>query len=65
MNKDQVKGSVKNVVGKVQAETGKLVGNRELQAEGVKNQVLGKSQSNLGDAKETVKDLKKAVKSHV
>lgn len=63
MNKDQAKGGVKSVVGKVQAEAGKLVGNRELQAEGLKNQLLGKAQTHLGDAKEAVQDIKKAVKS--
>ncbi|MDP1716726.1 MAG: CsbD family protein, partial [Burkholderiales bacterium] len=31
MNKDQVKGAAKDIVGKVQKEAGKLVGNKEQQ----------------------------------
>ncbi len=31
MNKDQVKGAAKDVVGKVQEEAGKLVGSKEQQ----------------------------------
>jgi uncharacterized protein YjbJ (UPF0337 family) len=52
MNKDQAKGAIKDVADKVQAEAGKLVGNKELEAKGLKNQVFGKAQKGLGDAKE-------------
>jgi len=65
MNKDQAKGTLKNVVGKVQAEAGKIVGNTELQAKGLKKQVAGLAQKNLGNAKEVVKDIKEAVKATV
>ena len=62
MNKDQVKGQVKSVAGHVQAEAGKLVGNREQQNKGIKLQVEGKAQKNLGNVKEIVKDTRHAVK---
>jgi uncharacterized protein YjbJ (UPF0337 family) len=62
MNKDQVKGQIKDVAGKVQAEAGKLVGNTEQQAKGIKLQVEGKAQKGLGNAKELVKDTRQAAK---
>ena len=59
MNKDQVKGTAKDVAGKVQKETGKLVGSKEQEAKGLSKQVAGKTQKNVGDAKETIKDSTK------
>ena len=35
MNKDQVKGAAKDVVGKVQEQTGKLVGSKKQQIKGL------------------------------
>jgi uncharacterized protein YjbJ (UPF0337 family) len=60
MNKDQVKGAAKNVVGKVQEEAGKLVGNKEQQVKGLSKQITGKAQKGLGDAKQAVEDYKKS-----
>ena len=56
MNKDQVKGTAKDIAGKVQEEAGKLTGDKEQQAKGLGKQVEGKTQKKVGDAKETVKD---------
>jgi len=56
MNKNQVKGTVKDIAGKVQEESGKLVGNKEQQAKGLLKQVEGKAEKKLGDVKEIVKD---------
>ena len=56
MNKDQTHGVVKDIAGKVQAETGKLMGNKEQQAKGLQKQVAGKAEKKLGDAREVVKD---------
>lgn len=55
MNKDQVKGRVEDVKGKIKEATGKAVGNDRLTTEGKIDQVAGKTQANVGDAKETVK----------
>ena len=63
MNKDQAKGTLKNVTCKLQTEAGKLVGNTDMQTKGLKKQVAGLAQKGLGDAKEIVKDAKEAVKS--
>jgi uncharacterized protein YjbJ (UPF0337 family) len=59
MNQDQVKGAVKNVVGKVQEKAGKLVGSNDQQVKGISKQISGKSQENVGDAKQAVKNLEK------
>lgn len=56
MNKDQVKGTAKDIAGKVQEEAGNLTGNKEQEAKGLAKQVEGKMQKKVGDAKETVKD---------
>ena len=56
MNKDQVKGKLKDIGGKVQKEVGDITGNSEQQAKGLAKQVEGKTQGKLGDAKEIVKD---------
>jgi len=56
MNKDQVKGTAKDVAGKVQEKTGKAIDSTEQRAKGLAKQVEGKTQKNLGDAKEIVKD---------
>ena len=59
MNKDQVKGAVKDIAGKVQEEAGKLAGSKEQQVKGLNNQIAGKAEKAFGDAKEV---LKSAVK---
>lgn len=59
MNKDQVKGRVEEAKGSVKQTTGKVVGNRELEAEGKVDKAVGKTQANYGDAKEKVKDAVK------
>ena len=56
MNKNQVKGAVKDIAGKAQEQAGKLVGNKEQQAKGLLKQAEGKSEKKFGDAKEVVKD---------
>lgn len=55
MNKDQVKGRVEDVKGKIKETAGKAVGNDRLAAEGQVDQVAGKTQAKVGDAKESVK----------
>ena len=57
MNKDQVKGAIKDAAGKVQEEAGKLIGSEDQQIKGINKQVSGKIQKTFGDAKEVVKDV--------
>ena len=56
MNKDQVKGTAKDIAGKVQEEAGNLTGSKEQEAKGLAKQVEGKTQKKVGDAKEAVMD---------
>lgn len=55
MNKDQVKGSVKEAAGKVQQKTGEIVGSEKHQAKGAAKQVEGKVQKEIGNLKESHK----------
>lgn len=64
MNKNQVKGVAKSIAGKVQEETGKLVGSKEQQIKGLDKQISGKAEKNYGDAKEVVKDVIEDSKKH-
>jgi uncharacterized protein YjbJ (UPF0337 family) len=60
MNKDQVKGTAKDVAGKVQEEAGKLIGSKKQQIKGLSKQIAGKLQKGVGDVKQAVEDLKKS-----
>jgi len=59
MNKDQMKGGIKNVEGKIQEQVGKLAGSPEQQIKGLSKQVAGKAQESVGDVKEFVKNSSK------
>jgi uncharacterized protein YjbJ (UPF0337 family) len=69
MNKDQIKGTVKDVAGKVQQEAGSLVGSTKQQVKGAVLQAEGKAQKHLGDAEQASKDvrhsLNEATKRHI
>jgi uncharacterized protein YjbJ (UPF0337 family) len=60
MNKDQVKGVVKDIAGKVQEEAGRLVGSKEQQVKGLEKQISGKVQKGVGDAKQTIEDFNRS-----
>jgi len=55
MDKDRVKGSAKNVGGKVKEGIGKAVGDRKTEAEGKADQVKGKAQNTAGCIKDTLR----------
>ena len=59
MNKDQVKGAVKDAAGKVQEKAGEAIGSNEQRAKGLAKQVEGKTEKKVGDAKEVLKDAVK------
>jgi uncharacterized protein YjbJ (UPF0337 family) len=52
MNKDQVKGSIKQATGKVQQKVGEAVGSEKQQAKGAAKRVEGAVQKGIGNAKE-------------
>lgn len=56
MNSDQVKGTAKEVAGKVQKKTGEITGNESQQVKGAVKEAEGNVQKNVGNAKESVKD---------
>lgn len=58
MNKDQVRGRIKEAKGKIKEVAGKLVGNETLEAKGKVQKVLGEAQAKFGDVKKDVKDAK-------
>ncbi|MGV8899398.1 MAG: CsbD family protein [Burkholderiaceae bacterium] len=55
MNKNQIKGTAKAVVGKAQEEAGKLVGSDDQQIKGLDKQIAGKIQQSVGDVEEIIK----------
>jgi uncharacterized protein YjbJ (UPF0337 family) len=57
MNKDQVKGTIKEAAGKLQTKTGKIIGNTEQQVKGISKTLEGHLQKSKGDAQEVVKDM--------
>lgn len=56
MNKDQIKGRVKEAKGKAKEVAGKVVDDKDLEEEGMVEKTIGKVQAGYGDLKD---DLKK------
>lgn len=52
MNKDQVKGSIKQATGKVQQKVGEAVGSEKQQVKGIAKQVEGTAQKAVGNVKD-------------
>ena len=57
MNRDQVKGTAKDVAGKVQQKVGALTGNRTQQVRGASKQVEGRLQKGAGDIEQALDKL--------
>jgi len=55
MNTNQVHGTFKDYIGKVQEQAGKLTGNRGQQLRGLQRQVLGRAERRLGDFQQAAK----------
>jgi uncharacterized protein YjbJ (UPF0337 family) len=62
MNKDQVKGTAKDIAGKAQEKVGELTGSEKQQIKGLKNQAEGKVQKGVGNVKEAVDDADDATR---
>ena len=63
MNKNQVKGRVKEAKGMIKEVAGKLVGNEKLEAKGKVQKILGEAQAEIGDIKQDVKEAVKGTDS--
>lgn len=61
MNKNQIKGTAKEIVGKVQEEAGKLVDSDAQQIKGLEKQISGKAQKSVGDVEEIIKDKVRSI----
>ena len=55
MNKDRIAGAAKDIKGSVKETIGKAVGDAKLQADGRADQVEGKVQNAVGGLKDTLK----------
>ena len=60
MNKDQVKGRIKEAAGETQEQFGKLVNSKEQVAKGHAREHAGKAQKAAGDLREQARDDAKA-----
>ena len=56
MDKDRVRGAAKKVRGSVRQAIGKMTGDRKTQAKGTAEKIIGKGQSAVGGAKDSVRD---------
>jgi uncharacterized protein YjbJ (UPF0337 family) len=56
MNRDELKGKAEKAKGFVKEETGELLNDSELEAEGKAERVTGKLRESYGQAKEKVSD---------
>ena len=59
MDKDRVAGSAKQVKGEVKQVVGKAIGDAKLESEGRADKIEGKVQNAIGGLKDTVKDALK------
>ena len=59
MDKDRIKGAGEQVKGSIKEAIGKVTGDTETQAEGAGQKAAGKVQNTVGGAKDTVRDATK------
>ena len=59
MNRDQVKGTAKDIAGKVQEKVGQVTGSTSQQVKGVGKQIEGKIQKGIGDIEQAANDTEK------
>ncbi len=56
MDEDRVKGSAKNIGGKIKEGVGEAVGDEKMKREGQVDQVKGKVQNTVGGVKDEVRE---------
>jgi uncharacterized protein YjbJ (UPF0337 family) len=62
MDKDNIKGKVNDVTGRIKRQAGEWTGDENLQAEGTADQAKGKVQNAWGNVKEGAREIKEDVK---
>jgi uncharacterized protein YjbJ (UPF0337 family) len=55
MDKDEVKGKMKDIAGRVERQAGEWTGDKDAQAEGASKQAEGKVQNVVGKVKDALK----------
>ena len=55
MDNDRIKGSAKNLGGKIKEAIGKVTGDKKIEVEGKADQVQGKAQNAIGGLKDTLR----------
>ena len=58
MNRDELKGKMKDAAGRAERQAGEWTGNKEDEARGAGKQIEGKGQQMLGKVKQAGSDLK-------
>ena len=59
MNSNQIKGTAKDIAGKIQQKVGEATGSASQQVKGVGKQVEGKVQKGVGNVEEAAKDAER------
>jgi uncharacterized protein YjbJ (UPF0337 family) len=59
MDKDRIRGAGKQVKGSMKEAIGKVTGNKRTEVEGTAEKIAGKAQSEVGKAKDAVRDTLK------
>ncbi len=55
MDNDRIKGSARNIFGKIKEAFGKLAGDKKIEVEGQGDQAAGKAQNAVGGVKDTLR----------
>lgn len=58
MDEDRLKGKLNDVGGRIERQAGEWTGDKDLQAEGSKDQAKGKAQNMWGKVKDAARDVK-------
>jgi uncharacterized protein YjbJ (UPF0337 family) len=58
MDKDKVKGTIDDTVGRAKRQVGEWTGDTKTQAEGAAQQIKGKVEKAVGNVKDAARDLK-------
>lgn len=58
MDENRIKGKMNDVAGRVERQAGEWTGDKDLQAEGSKDQAKGKVQNTWGKVKDAARDVK-------
>ena len=64
MNKDELKGKGKDIMGRMERQAGEWTGKEETQLRGAGKQVEGKAQQALGKMKQAGSDLKRDLQNN-